>query len=146
MLQNAKQCALSLAKEQTGSCSLKLGNICSYISLVSEFKILDITISSDLICNAQAKTHQSITKMIVVLNRFSSLHNTDVHRRLLNAFIFPNISYCQPVRCHVGKSKGQAMDNVLLRSARVVLHDKAAGRLIAQQEFCHSTYCRQVNA
>ena len=36
------------AKAQTNSYDLKLGNNCSYISLVSESKIFGITISSDL--------------------------------------------------------------------------------------------------
>ena len=64
--------------------------------------------------------------MIGVLNRFGSSLSIDACHRILSAFSILNTSYCQSVWCHVSKGEEHAMDHVLLRAARVVLHDKAA--------------------
>ena len=68
----------------------------------------------------------SVNKMVGVLNRFGSSLNTNTRQRILQAFVIPKVTFCLPVWGHVENKQCAAMDHVLQRAARVVLHDKTA--------------------
>ena len=61
--------------------------------------------------------------MIGVINRFGTSVNCNTRTRVLTAFLLPKLTYCLPVWSAIN---GKAIDRVLLRVARVVLHSKTA--------------------
>jgi Reverse transcriptase (RNA-dependent DNA polymerase) len=115
------------SKQQHKASDFTIGLKSERIKAVDELKILGVLLTADLKWTAHAtRVRQSVSKMTGVLNRFGCSLNTTVRCRVLCAFILPKLTYCLPVWCAVDKRTTVAMDHVLQRAARVVLHDKTS--------------------
>ena len=99
----------------------------SRIKSVSELRILGVTLTVDFKWSVYARnTCRSITKMVVVLNRFGCSPNIDSRCHNFNASIRPKMIYYLPVWCYVNESAENAADHMLCCVAGMILHTKHA--------------------
>ena len=104
---------------------IQLGN--STLRSADSLCILGVTISADLkwLIN-EFNVRSSVNKLIGVLNRFGDTLNVNARQRILQAIITPKLAYCVPVWEHLSKKQIEAMNYVIQRAARVVMHNKSA--------------------
>jgi hypothetical protein len=93
----------------------------SQISWVDETKILGVTFNSSLCWMSHSNNIRAkISRMSGVLQRFGGALDSLTRKRLFQAFILPHFLFCLPVWGNLELSSCRALDNCLLRCARLI--------------------------
>jgi hypothetical protein len=106
-------------------CHLTIGN--TVLPVVSSLRILGVTFTDSLTWSTQhAEVRRKIASMAGTLHRFGNTLNIDCRKKIANAFILPHLRYCLPIWGNTSSGFYTKMDTVLLRTARIILHDRKA--------------------